>query len=74
MVDNNEVLIKKLVKNMQDLICDVWNLSDDCFEVIISVCKDYEDGFFFYSKKEEKKQKQYVQKKELDFNVDVWLK
>jgi hypothetical protein len=71
MVDNNEVSIKKLAKNMQDLTRHAWNLSDDCFEAIICICKDYEDGLLFYSKKEEKKWKQYAQKKELDPNVDV---
>ena len=66
-----ELTTRKLAKNMHDLIRHAWNPSDECFEAIIRVCKDYEAGFLFYSKEDEDKWKEYAQKKKLDSNVDV---
>ena len=66
-----DLTTRKLAKNMHDLIRHAWNPSDECFEAIIRVCKDYEAGFLFYSNDDEDKWKEYAQKKKLDSNVDV---
>ena len=68
---DKEIPTRKLAKNMQDLIHHAWNLSSECFDAILQVCKDYEDGLLFYSMEEEKKWKELARKKNLDPNADV---
>lgn len=69
-----ELTTRKLAKNMHDLIRHAWNPSNECFEAIIRVCKDYEAGFLFHSKEDEDNWKEHARKKKLDPNVDVRLK
>lgn len=68
---DKEITTKKLAKNMQDLTHHAWNPSSECFDAILQVCKDYEDGLLFYSKEEEKKWKELARKKNLNPNVDI---
>ena len=69
-----ELTTRKLAKNMHDLTRHAWIPSDECFDAIIRLCKDYEAGFLFHSKEDEDNWKEHARKKQLDPNVDVRLK
>lgn len=68
---NKGITIKRLAKQMHDLTIHAWNPRRECYEAILQVCKDYEDGHLFYSKEEEKKWKAFADKNNLDPTVDV---
>ena len=60
-----------LASRLVNLTRQAWNPSDECFEVVLKVCSDYENGFHFHSEGDETKWKELVEKNDLDTTVDT---
>lgn len=69
--DDEIITTKTLASRLVNLTHQAWNPSDECFEAILQVCKDYENGHLFHSKGDETRWKELANKKDLDVLVDT---
>ena len=64
------ITMKVLAGILIDLTHQAWHPSDECFEAILQVCKDYENDYLWHNKEDESRWKLF-EKKELDAAVDT---
>ena len=70
--DDATITMKVLAARLVDLMQHAWHPSDECFEAILQVCKDYENSSLFHSKEDKRRWKEFTKWKELDVEVDTW--
>ena len=69
--DDATITTKVMARILVDLTHQAWHPSDECFEAILQVCKDYENGFLWHNKEDERRWKLFAKRKELDAAVDT---
>jgi hypothetical protein len=60
-----------LYKQMLEYTRHAWHEDEACYEVVLQVCSDYEDGTLWFSETDYKRWLNHAQKHELDLNIDT---
>jgi hypothetical protein len=60
-----------LAKRILEYTHHAWQKDDACYNAVLQICKDYEEGTLWYSAADQKRWRAYAQKRELDPNTDV---
>jgi hypothetical protein len=60
-----------LYKRMLEYTRHAWHEDEACYEEVLQVCSDYEDGTLWYSETDYKRWLNHAQKHHLDPNIDT---
>jgi hypothetical protein len=60
-----------LYKRMLEYTRHAWHEDEACYEAVLQVCSDYEDGTLWYSETDYKRWLNHAQKHHLDPNIDT---
>jgi hypothetical protein len=60
-----------LYKRMLEYTRHAWHEDEACYEAVLQVCSDYEDGILWFSETDYKRWLNHAQKHQLDPNIDT---